>query len=218
MQHTPQRESFLMSRFTDIQHETAGMPAPALLRYLIKERFPGKTLVTASLRAKGIVVLSMVAEIDPATPVVFCRPGHLFDESLKYRHLIVERLGLTNVSESTGREAQIKECDKDHCEHMWSENETMPGRTFMVVHLNDTLAPYECWISAVYHMARGEDVKEKVDVDGRLVRVDPLIGWTEKDVHDYMVEHGLPFHKRAYRNRPYKFPNEGVENVQTAHY
>ena len=207
-----------MSRFTEIQKETAGMTTPALLRYLIKERFPGKTLVTASLRAKGIVVLSMVAEIDPATPIVFCRPGHLFEESLRYRNLIVERLGLTNVSESTGRETQIKECDKDHCERMWSENETMPGRVFEVVHLNDTLAPYDCWISAVYHMARGEDVKERVDVDGRLVRVDPLIDWSQEDVHKYIVEHNLPFHKRAYRQKKLESRLEGVQNLQTAHY
>jgi len=207
-----------MSLFTEVQKETAGMPTPGLLCYLIKERFPGKTLVTASLRARSIVVLSMVAEIDPATPIRFCRPGHLFEESRKYRDLIVERLGLTNVSESTGHETHIKECDKDHCERMWSESETMPGRTFQVVHLNDTLAPYDCWISAVYHMARGENVKERVDVDGRLVRVDPLIDWTEKDVQDYMVEHGLPFHKRAYRSKKSTSRLEGVVNLQTAHY
>jgi phosphoadenosine phosphosulfate reductase len=207
-----------MSRFTEIRDETAGMPTPALLRYVVKERFVGKTLVTASLRAKSLVVLSMIAEIDPATPVVFCRPGHLFDESRKYRDLIVERLGLTTVSESTGHETRIKECDKDHCERMWAENETMPGRVFEVVHLNDTLAPYDCWISAVYHMARGGDARERVDVDGRLVRVDPLVDWNQEDVHRYMVEHGLPFHQRAYRQKKPGSPVEAVVNLQTAHY
>jgi phosphoadenosine phosphosulfate reductase len=212
------RKFNLMSLFIEVQKETAGMNTPELLRYLIKERFPRKTLVTASLRARSIVVLNMVAEIDPATPIVFCRPGHQFEESRKYRDLIVERLGFTNISESAGRETHIKECDKDHCERMWSENDTLPGRTFEVVHLNDTLAPYDCWISAVYHMARSEDVKERVDVDGRLIRVDPLIDWAQEDVHSYMIEHALPFHERAYRRKKFKSKLKGVVDLQTAHF
>lgn len=207
-----------MSPFIEVQRETDGMTTQELLRYLLKERYPGKTLVTASLRARSIVVLSMVAEIDPATPIVFCRPGHLFEESRKYRDLIVERLGLTSVSESAGHETQIRECDEDHCERMWSENKTLPGRTFEVVHLNDVLAPYDCWISAVYHMARGENLKNRVDVDGRLVLVDPLLDWTQEDVHKYMVERSLPFHQRAYRRKKFKSRLKGVENLQTAHF
>lgn len=207
-----------MPRLSQIQKETAGMPALELLRYMISERFAGKTLVTASLRARSIVVLSMVAEIDPATPIVFCRPGHHFAESIKYREIIVETLGLTNVSESAGHETHVRDCDEDHCERMWAEHETLTGRTFEVVHLNETLAPYDCWISAVYHMARGENVHNRVDVDGRLIRVDPLLDWTDENVRDYMVEHNLPFHMRAYRRKKPKSRWKAIKDLQTAHF
>lgn len=207
-----------MPLFIDVQNETNGMTTQEMLRYLIKERFPGKIAVTASMRARSVVVLSMVAEIDPATPIVICSPGHQFAESLEYRAAIVKRLGLTNISESRGNETEIKDCDEDHCERMWSEHETLPGRTFSVVHLNKALAPYDCWVSAVYHMPHSEYAQSRIDVDGRLVFVDPLLGWSQDDVHKYMVEHGLPFHKRAYRQKKYKSRRKGVDNLQTAHF
>ncbi len=51
------------------------LSTPDLLRFLIKERFPRKILVTASLKAPGVAVLKMMADIDPATPVVSCTRG-----------------------------------------------------------------------------------------------------------------------------------------------
>ena len=48
-----------------------GCTPEQLLRLLITDRFPGRTVITASLRAPSIVVLKMVADIDPVTPVVF---------------------------------------------------------------------------------------------------------------------------------------------------
>ena len=60
---------------------------------LIEEKFAEKTLVTASLKAPSVVVLKLVADIDPATPVVFSIPGFQFLESGVYRKRIVELPG-----------------------------------------------------------------------------------------------------------------------------
>src|SRR3546814_16887009 len=79
-----------MSLLSDVRSVSSKLATPDLLRYLITEKFPGKTVVSASLRAPSIVMLSMVADVDPTTPVVFCRPGHLFPKSLEYRKRIIE--------------------------------------------------------------------------------------------------------------------------------
>lgn len=207
-----------MSLLSDVRSVSSALAAPDLLRYVIVDRFPGKTVVTASLRARSIVVLSMVANIDRTTPVVFCRPGHLFLESREYRERIIERLGFINVTESTGHETDIRAGDQDHCERMWSEYEDSPGRTFEIVHLNETLAPYDCWISAVYHMPRPGNVRHRVDVEGRLIRIDPLLSWSQDDVRRYMLEHDLPFHPRAHRRtKPEPWP-EGIPPPPTYHF
>jgi len=191
-----------MTIYQDIRSISPDLSAEELLRHLILERFPGKTLVTASLKAPSVVVLKMVAEIDPATPVVFCRRGFQFPESRAYRERIVELLGLETISETAGGEAEVASGDIDHSERMWSETEDGMARSYEICHLNRTLALYDCWISAVYHLPRSPHIEQRVDVESRLIRVDPLLRWSRDDVRAFMREHKLPFHPRAIRRRP----------------
>jgi phosphoadenosine phosphosulfate reductase len=191
-----------MSVFQDIRSVSPDLSTPDLLRLLIEERFAGKTLVTASLKASSVVVLKLVADIDPATPVVFCGRGFRFPESDVYRKRIVELLGLENVSQTKGGEIEVLPGDHDHCERMWAESRDGQGQSYEIVHLNRTLAPYSCWISAVYHMPSPPRLTHRVEVESRLIRIDPLIRWTKDDVRAFMREHQLPFHPRAVRRRP----------------
>lgn len=206
-----------MSLIQDIRSVTTTLSPPELLRYLIAERFPGKTMVTASLRARSVAVLRMVADVDPATPVTFCHPGYLFPESLAYREKLVELLGLTDVRVSRGHETAVPPGDKDHYEHMWSEDPSRPGSVEEMVHLNDVLRPYDCWIGAVYHFLRPPAVRHRVDREGRLVRVDPLLHWTRQDVGRFLRERGLPFHPRAARRTPAP-PSEAAEAPPIYHF
>jgi len=178
---------------------TAGLSTQELLRFLLGDRFAGKTVVTASLRSSSVAVLKMVADIDPATPVIFCRRGAPFAESLEYHETIVGQLGLRNVRISAGHEPQTRRGDYDHYERMWIEYPNAPGRSFEIAHLNDILAPYECWISAVYHVKVPDAERHRLDVEGRLCRVDPLVGWSRDDVRAFMHLQDIPVHKRAYR-------------------
>jgi len=180
---------------------TAGLATEGFLRHLIEERFCAKTVVTASLRSSSVVVLKMVADIDPTTPVVFCRRGTPFPESLEYQETIVRLLGLSDVTVSDGHESHARRGDYDHCERMWVEYPNAPGRSFEIAHLNDALAAYECWISAVYHVKPPDAERHRLDVEGRLCRVDPLAGWSRDDVRTFMRLHGLPYHERAFRGR-----------------
>ncbi|MEM7221780.1 MAG: phosphoadenosine phosphosulfate reductase family protein [Pseudomonadota bacterium] len=191
-----------MTVFEDISAISPELTTEELLRYLIKERFPGKTVVTASLKARSVVVLKLVADIDPTTPVVFCTRGFRFPESAVHRQRVVEQLGLTNVSQSEGSELEVRPGDHDHCESMWAESEVGTGRSYEIVHLNDTLAPYECWISAVYHVPSPPEERRRVDIEGRLVRVNPMVRWSKDEVRTYMRDHKLPYHPRALRQKP----------------
>ncbi len=206
-----------MSVYQDIRSISPELSTPDLLRHLIVERFPGKTLVTASLKAPSIVVLKMVADIDPATPVVFCTRGFQFAETDVFRKRIVDLLGLENVNQTQGGEVEVLPGDYDHCERMWAESREGLARSFEIVHLNETLAPYSCWISAVYHVPNPPHVTERVDVEGRLIRVDPLIRWSKDDVRAFMREHKLPFHPRAVR-RPHKAPTKPQEPTPSYNY
>lgn len=188
-----------MSVYQEIRSVSPDLSTPDLLRFLIKEKFAGEVMVTASLKAPSVVVLKMVADIDAATPVVFCHRGFQFPESEAYRERIIRMLGLQHVSETRGGEIDVQPGDLDHFERMWAESQDTLGRSYEIVHLNQMLAPCRCWISAVYHVKGPPDLVHRVDAEGRLIRVNPLIRWSQHDVRAFMREHELPIHPRATR-------------------
>ena len=197
-----------MPLLQDLWSKTSHLDTRQLLAHLIGERYVGSVIVTASLKARSVSVLKMVADIDPGTPVLFCQPGLEFEESTSYREQIVAQLGLTDVRFTSGREIEVLPGDHDHTERMWIENKDMPGQTFVLAHLNNSLQGFDCWISAVNHEQRPPEIKHRVDLNGRLVRVDPVFRWSDDDVRNFMRDNDLPYHKRAKRSYPKFQPDE----------
>jgi len=180
----------------DVINECEGMEAAELLRYLVLEKFPGKVLVTASLRARSVVTLRMIADIAPATPVVFCHMKNVFQESLDYKSMIIDELGLSDVR-SPAEDTGTLPGDSYHCENLWGEDPDDGTRRYTSIPLNDTLKPFDCWISAVCHNPYTYEPRPRMFEEGRLVRVHPLVGWTKDKVRAYLQERNLPFHPKA---------------------
>lgn len=202
-----------MSLIDEVRQATRDMTAEQLLRHLLIEAFPGRCVVTSSLRARSIVVLGMIAEIDRATPVVFCHAPGVYPESVEYRALVVDRLGLADVRDPGPDESTPLAGDRDHSEETRS---LMSGGASVrtLVHLNRSLAEFACWISAVYHHPYTTDPAPRMVANGRLIRVDPLDGWNQEAVHGWMAAYDLPHHPRIVPPRP--TPPPGV--VPSYHY
>lgn len=183
------------------------LDAQALLARVIAG---GRAVVTASLKARSIAVLKMVAEIDPSTPVVFCHASELFPESQAYRDAVVKQLGLTNVRVLSGEAASTGLWQ--HCEHLWSADPVGGGRVHEIVHLNELLSDYVAWISAVYHMP--SQGKNRVDATESLIKVDPVKDWSDEKVRNFLREAGLPLHplaKKAARPAPTPVQEEPLQ-------
>ncbi len=180
----------------DIICESEGMETADFLRYLVCEKFPGKVLITASLRARSIATLRMIADIASSTPVVFCHMKNVFPESLEYRSMIVDELGLTDVR-APELDAGSLPGDCYHSEALWAEDPIDGSRTYTTILLNQTLKNFDCWISAVYHGPYSDEPRPMVMEEGRLIRVDPLPGWPMDKVRGYLNERGLPFHPKT---------------------
>lgn len=180
----------------DVISECEGMETAELLRHLIVVRFPGKVLVTASLRARSVATLRLIADIDPATPVVFCHMKNVFQESLEYKSKIIRELGLTDVRAPV-EDFGMLHGDSYHCENLWGDDPDDGTRRYSTVPLNETLKPFDCWISAVYHNPYTYEPRPKFSEEGRLLRVHPLAGWSQDEVRAYLKERDLPFHPKA---------------------
>lgn len=201
----------------ELQDLTRDMDTPSLLRFLITERFPNKTVATCSLRARSLVLLKLISEIDASTPIVFCHAPDLFPESLEYREKLVEQLGLSDVREPAADEGGPLPGDCNHSEGLWAENPVDHTRAYKIIDLNRSLADFDCWISGVYHGPYTEVPEPRVTRHGRLIRVNPLAWWTREEVRRFMEDNGLRYHPRS-ALRPRNSDGAGPKGVPTYHF
>jgi len=187
----------------EIQENTKHLNCYSLIEYLVNDRFKGKTIVSASLRARSIVVLQMLADINPATPIVFCHAGAIYPESVEYKKFIIDRLGLTDIREPQKRESETIPGDRDHVEWLNANCSGTLGTVKTAMHLNKSLDGFECWISAVYHNPVNRSQINRIDIEGKILRVNPLLDWTREQVEKFMQAHDLPSHKLAPRDPVY---------------
>ena len=164
-----------------------------LLRPLLRDAFPGRAALTSSFGAEAAVLLHMVSEIDPATPVLFLDTGKLFDETLAYRDALVAGLGLTDVRTLTPASYELAALDPEGDLH-----ETAPDQCCFVrkvAPLDRGLAGFEAWITGrkAYQSAGRAGLKPIEVSDGR-IKINPLLGWRPADIDAYMETHGLPPH------------------------
>jgi phosphoadenosine phosphosulfate reductase len=182
----------------EIKEACEEMGCTELLEYLIKDKFPGKIAVTASLRARSVVVQQMLSEVDPTVPIIYCNAGKVFPESEEYKRDIIARFGFTNVLKPNGsNETTIRPNDRDHIEWVKAQYDRQTNGTQEAMHLNRTLADYDCWISAVYHFDQDSTTRSRVEREGLLVRVNPILDWDGERVQDFMEKFNLPYHKLA---------------------
>ena len=186
-----------MPSVDELLDSTQDMTAQDMLRFLITEKFPGKTLVSASLRGRSVVLLQMIAKIDPSTPIVFCHAPNSHPDSQEFRAKLVSRLGLSDIRDPAEDESGPLPGDCDHSEGLWAEDLVDHRRVYATTYLNQSLAEFDCWVSGVYHGPYSDDPAPRVIQEGRLIRIDPLGDWSQDDVRQFMKEHGLSYHPRA---------------------
>jgi phosphoadenosine phosphosulfate reductase len=185
----------MMGILQEIRAVTTGLPAPELLRYLLKDRFPGETVVTASLKAPSVVVLKMVSDIDPATPIVFCHPRPVYPESESYRKKLIDLFGLTNVTVKTESDPINKKYPFSYYEKILNEYEC-GGVSTQTLQLNETVSNYRCWIKAVYHERVSGTAGHRIDIYGGKIIVDLLHRRSPEKVDLFMKQHGIPYHPK----------------------
>ncbi len=190
-----------MKSLQEIRAVTTDLPAVEMLRYLLKDKFPGQAVVTASLRSPSVVVLKMVSDIDPATPVVFCHPRTVFPESESYRDTLVKLFGLSNVKVVTRSDSIAGKRSFERSEKLLNEAHGNTGGTWETIHLHDTLAPYKCWIKAVYHERGDEPSRQRVDCYADMVTVNLLRRRTTEMIDRFMKDYDLPYHPKISRQK-----------------
>ncbi len=174
-----------------------GADTRELLEAVLLDRVAGEVAVVSSFGAESAVLLHLIASINPATPVLFLETGKHFPETLAYRDLLVERLGLTDLRNITPDPAALAKKDENGLR--WSYDPDGCCEIRKVLPLAAALVDFDASItgrkgfqsSTRTGLPRFE--MDKADVAGRF-KINPLADWSPEVIAAYMAEHDLPVH------------------------
>ena len=174
-----------------------GTDTVEMLETVLREKMAGDVAVVSSFGAESSVLLHLVSRIDPATPVLFLETGKHFPETLAYRDVLVERLGLTDLRNLTPDPAVL--ADKDESGLRWSYDPDGCCDIRKVVPLAKELEYFDASLTgrkAFQSQSRANLPRFEIDTSdaqGRL-KINPLVTWTPQDLAAHMEEHDLPAH------------------------
>jgi phosphoadenosine phosphosulfate reductase len=168
--------------------------AACVLEEMITDRFKGRIALVSSFGTESAILLHMISEIDPATPVVFLDTGKLFPETLAYRDELVARLGLTDVRNIRPDGKQLAAWDPDG--RLWQKDVDLCCAIRKTNPLDEALEGFAAWITGRKRSQGGQ--RANMDLveagpDGRTT-VNPLAFWDDAQIEAYFVEHDLPRH------------------------
>lgn len=168
----------------------------ALLRTMIREEFSGKIALISSFGADAALLLAMVAEIDPATPVFFLETQKHFPETLSYARELSDVLKLTNVHWLTPDPALVSRIDPDG--DLWS---TTPNRCCWLRKVEPLdRAVKELGIEALITGRKRYQTAERAEMatieldDKGIFRINPLANWTKEKQQAESASRQLPKH------------------------
>lgn len=164
-----------------------------LLRQVIVDAFPGRTVATTSFGAESAVLLTLIAGIAPATPIVFLDTGYLFAQTLSYRDRLIAHLGLTDVRTVTPDTDDLRREDPDGTLHKKNPDRCCHLRKERP--LERAIEGFDVWISGRKRFHGGDRSSlPRVEVDGHHLKINPLADWSEEDIARVYTEAGLPHH------------------------
>lgn len=170
-----------------------GAGAHEVIATAVGTLFRGRITLVSSFGADSAVLLHHLAEIDASVPVTFIDTGQLFEETLRYRDALVDRLGLTDVRTVTPDAERLKRQDPEN--FLWQSDPNLCCRIRKVAPLAEALKDFPAWISGRKRFQNALRSSLPVfEADGARIKVNPLADWTSKDVRDYAEVHGLPEH------------------------
>lgn len=152
-----------------------------------------KLAVVSSFGTESAALLKVVADVDPAIPVVFLDTGWLFQETLDYRDTLTRQLGLTDVRTITPREEDLARHDANR--DLWFSDPDACCRIRKVEPLARALEPFSAWFNGRKRFQGGDRANiAVVEADGARLKFNPLANVTADDIKTLYAAARLPQH------------------------
>ncbi|WP_136635037.1 phosphoadenylyl-sulfate reductase [Pseudooceanicola onchidii] len=176
--------------------------ATAVLEGALRDPEAGRIALVSSFGAESVVLLHLVAMVDPSTPVLFIDTQMLFQETLDYQHELAERLHLRDLRVVRANPLELAKEDPDDTLHQFNTDACCDLRKTRP--LQKALDQFDGWITGRKRFQSStRSALEFFEADGpHRIKVNPLAHWMPDDVRAYMEENRLPKHPLVARGYP----------------
>ncbi|MBR1992049.1 MAG: phosphoadenylyl-sulfate reductase [Bacteroidales bacterium] len=182
-----------------LNQQFATQSAMEVLAYCL-QRFHGHIALSSSLGLEDQVLTDMICKIDKSTRIFTLDTGRLFPET----YLLLDRTNLRYgikmevlFPDREAVEALMKECGIN-CFYDSVENRKRCCKVRKIDSLMRAFEHLDCWICGLRHeqSVTRKDVQiiEYDKVNG-LIKVNPLVNWSEEEVKKYIRENQVPYNK-----------------------
>jgi phosphoadenosine phosphosulfate reductase len=166
-----------------------------ILRWSVKH-FAPRLLMATAFGAEGCCIIHWLAEIDPKTTIINLETGYQFPETLALREQIKDKYGI--AVEYVRAEMTVAEYEAEHGGPLYEHRPDQCCNDRKIVPLKNALARYQpkAWISAIRKdqtSDRGVASVVQWDQKFNLVKINPLLNWTKKDVWAFIVKNDVPY-------------------------
>lgn len=176
--------------------ELEKLDAETRLRRAI-EIFGDKIFLSTSFGVQSAVMLHMCVAIRPDVPVVWVDTGYLFPETYQFAKQLTERLNLNLMTYVPGMTAAHQEAIHGKRWQDGKDGIEVYNRLNKVEPMNRAVVDMgaRAWITGLRRVQ--SSTREKLEVflqQNKVVKVHPIIDWTDRDIYDYLTKHDLPYH------------------------
>jgi len=149
--------------------------------------------LVSSFGAQSAALLKVVAEVDPAIPVIFLDTGWLFEETLAYRDTLIERLGLRDVRSVRPAEEALSREDPNR--ELWFSDPDACCRIRKVEPLARALKPFAGWLTGRKRFQGGlRAAIPVVEANGGRLKFNPFANVTREEIEAIFRQANLPPH------------------------
>ena len=186
-------DPLVVSKLAQLQDAARGRDAHGILELALTGEFAGKSAVVSSFGAESAVLLRLVAQIDPNTPILFLNTGKLFGETLRYRDRLQDTLGLGDIRSLAPNMMDRNTLDPEGT--LYARDADACCNFRKVIPLKRALEPFAAQITGRKRFQTRErsNMQPVEYFDGRF-RFNPLWQWNLAQLETYTQAHNLPRH------------------------
>ena len=188
---------------------TTGLPPAETLDHALRDASPsevtaaalrtvgrGRLAVVSSFGTESAALLKVMADVDPAIPVIFLDTGWLFEETLAFRDTLIETLGLRDVRSVKPLEEALSRQDPDR--ELWFSDPDACCHIRKVEPLARALKPFGAWINGRKRFQGGlrADIPV-VEADGIRLKFNPFANVSRETIEAIYRLAKLPPHPLA---------------------